>query len=149
MSILLGIGSYVVAFLVMAIVPNLTQLVFFPLLPLIRRSPSLGPVLSFTTSAIGTLLAIGAFIWIASHTPLRASIAMIVLPAFLSYSNDRQRIQRARAGVSATASMLRSTGDADAHDQPREVRTEYGYLFGDLIGYTIGIFTFVRNEPFF
>jgi hypothetical protein len=74
---------------------------------------------------------------------------MVLLPAVLSFSNGRERVRRAVGGVSGARRMLRAHGEDAVYDQRSDIQTEYGYLFGDVLGYAVGILFFVRQAPWF
>jgi len=148
-TVFIGIASYFTAFVVFAIVPNVTQVLWFPFLIPLRRWKLLRPPAAFLFAAIGVFIGFWCFSWVAAHTSLRVALAMVLLPALLSLSNGRERVRRAIAGVSGARGMLRAQGEEGVYDQRSDIQTEYGYLCGDLFGYVVGVFVFARGVPWF
>src|SRR5436309_22420 len=111
MTLVWSILSYIVAFIVILFVDLVftfvSGLLFIPLLRFVRP---LYPAFSFVVSCAATFVGLWAVAAIAAATPLRASVAMIAIPALLTYRNDRERIQKVIAGVSGPKMMLASHG---------------------------------------
>ena len=138
------------AFVIFAIVPNIA-LVLGGLLfvaPL-RRWKLLRAIGAFAFTTAGVLIGFWCFTWVVAHTSLRIAIAMVLLPAWLSFANDKERLQRAIAGVSGVATQLSLRGEEALYDQQSDIQTEYGHMCGDILGYAVGVFVFVRSSPWF
>jgi hypothetical protein len=134
---------------VFALIPNVTQILGLLLIKPLRRWNFLRPLASFVFAAMGVVIGFWCFMWIVAHTSLRVAVMMVVLPAALSFFNGRERIKRAVKGVSGVRQMLRAQGEEGAYDQQSDVQTEYGYLYGDMVGYVVGIFLFIHRETWF
>src|SRR5881392_4216129 len=100
MTLVWSILSYIAALVIILSVDLLFTLVsgllFIPLLRLVRP---LYPAFSFVVACAATFVGICAVAAVAAATPLRASVAMIAIPALLTYRNDRKRIHKVLAGV--------------------------------------------------
>jgi len=149
MTVLWSILSYIVAFVVILFVDLLftfvSGLLFIPFLRLVRP---LYPAFSFVVSCAATFVGIWAVAAIAAHTPLRASVAMIAIPALLTYRNDRERVQKVIAGVSGPKMMLASDGEAESYDQRGDLWNERGHLFGHVLGFALGFSMLFGRHPF-
>jgi hypothetical protein len=149
MTTVWSILSYIVAFAVILFVDLLctfvSGLLFIPFLRLVRP---LYPAFSFVVSCAATFVGIWAVAAIAAATPLRASVAMIALPALLTYRNDRERIQKVIAGVSGPKMMLASHGEAESYDQRGDLWNERGHLFGHVLGFALGFSLLFGDQPF-
>jgi hypothetical protein len=149
MTVLWSILSYIVAFVVILSVDLLLTLVFCLLfIPLLRLVRPLYPAFSFVVSCAASLVGIWAVVAIAAATPLRASVAMIGIPALLTYHNDRERIRKVITGVSGTKIMLARSGEPDSYDQRGDLWSERGSLFGHALGFALGFSMLLGREPF-
>ncbi len=148
MALVWSILSYITAFAVIAFVDLLftfvSGLLFIPILRLVRR---LFPAFSFAVSCAATFVGIWAFARIAAATPLRASVAMIAIPALLSYRNDKQRIRKVVDGVSGPKMILARQGELESYDQWADLWNERGHLSGHVLGFSLGFSLFLGQEP--
>jgi len=149
MTLVWSILSYIVAFIVILFVDLVftfvSGLLFIPLLRFVRP---LYPAFSFVVSCAATFVGLWTVAAIAAATPLRASVAMIAIPALLTYRNDRERIQKVIAGVSGPKMMLASHGQTESYDQRGDLWNERGHLFGHVLGFALGLSMFFRHQPF-
>jgi len=125
----LTIFGFVLAFFAVAVVAPLLGLVFSPMIPAVRKRRGVAPVfLAITTAATmaGSLL---LFAWIAGLIGVRLSYAMFLFPFVLAMRNTLTRIDRAKRGTTPVALEL-----GDQYNATLQVRMEYGYLAGDVIG---------------
>jgi len=138
MTVLWSILSYIVAFVVILFVDLLFAVVFgFLFISFKRLLRPLYPAFSFVVSCAATIVGIWTVTAIAAATPLRASVAMIAIPALLTFRNDRQRIQKVIAGVSGSKMMLARSGHAESYDQRWDLSSERGSLFGHVLGFAL------------
>jgi hypothetical protein len=149
MNFVLSVASYIVALAVIALVGAAFDFAAIAFIPLLRRARSLVPAFSFVISSAGTFFGIWIFAAIASRTPLRASVAMIALPALLTYLNDRQRIQKVLAGISGTKLWLAQHREPESYDQRGDLWNERAQLAGHLVGFSLGFSLFLGHERFF
>lgn len=117
-------------------------LLFTPLFRLVRP---VYPAFTFLLSCVATFVGIWAVRAIADATPLRASVAMIAIPALLTYRNDRERVQKVIAGVSGPKMLLASHGELESYDQRLDLWTERGHLFGHIFGFALGLLSLLRR----
>jgi hypothetical protein len=149
MTVLWSILSYIVAFVVILFVDLLFTFVSgFLFIPFRRLVRPLYPAFSFVVSCAATLVGIWAVAAIAVATPLRASVAMIVIPTLLTYRNDRERVQKVIAGVSGPKMMLASHGEPESYNHRADLWNERGHLFGHVLGFALGFFMFLGRQPF-
>ena len=149
MNTLLSVASYVCAFTIIILVDVIFTFASIPFIPLLRRGRSLFPFFSFFLSSAATFFGIWAFAAIASTTPLRSSVAMIAIPALLTYHNDRQRIQKVMSGVSGPKLLLIQQGEPESYDQRGDLWNERSHLVGHIVGFSLGFSIFLGHEPFF
>lgn len=125
----LTILGFVLGFLAIAVVAPLLGLVFLPLIPVVRRSRGMAPLFMVLISAATDAGALLLFVWIAGAIGVRLSFAMFLIPFMLAMRNDFARIDRAQRGATPVARAL-----GDDYDAGLQVKMEYGYLVGDVIG---------------
>ena len=149
MTIVWSILSYIAALVIILVVDLLftflSGLLFIPVLRLVRP---LYPAFSFVVSCAATFVGICAVAAVAAATPLRPSVAMIAIPALLTYRNDRERIQKVIAGVSGPKMLLASHGEVESYDQRAHLWNERGHLFGHVLGFALGVSLLFGNQPF-
>ena len=144
-SILSYIGALVTILFVDLIFTFVSGLLFVPLLRLVRP---LYPAFSFVVACAATFFGIWAMAAVAAATPLRASVAMIVIPALLTYRNDRERIRKVHAGVAGPKMLLASHGEVESYNQRADLWNERGYLFGHVFGFALGFSVYFGDQPF-
>jgi MFS family permease len=125
----LTILGFVLALFAVAAIAPLVGLVFFPMMPAVRKRRRVAPVFMAITTASATAGSLLLFAWIAGLIGIRLSYAMFLLPGVLAMWNDLTRIDRAKRGTTPVALAL-----GDRYDAALQVRMEYGYLTGDVIG---------------
>ena len=147
MSILISLLSYVAAFWIMGLTSLIVGL-FLPRL-VIRGIKLLGPVQHFIAEVLVSSVGVYFVALMGRLTPLHASIAMVLIPALMNFLNDRNRIAKAKRGESGALAILRNKGEEHLYDQRLDIWSEYSGYYGHLVGFTTGVFLFLRNEPFF
>ena len=127
------VAAYILAILVMLLAASvLGAIIQLPLVPLVRKRKSLAPASTFLSSAISMVVALLAFAWICGQMDVQPTLLMFLLPFFGVVSNDFDRIKRARMGATPVRAMLAKHGDG--YDAAFQVKMEYGYLIGDVLG---------------
>ena len=125
----LTILGFVLALFAVAAVAPLVGLVFFPMMPAVRKRRGVAPVFMAITAAAATGGSLLLFAWIAWLIGIHLSYAMFLFPFVLAMRNNLTRIDRAKRGTTPVALAL-----GDQYDAALQVRMEYGYLAGDVIG---------------
>jgi hypothetical protein len=146
MSFFWSAVSYVAAFVVILLADLIITFATAAFIPLLRRVRSWYPIFSLVVSSVATFVGIWAFAAIAAKTPLRASVAMIAIPALLTYRNDRQRVQKVLAGVSGPKVLLAQHGES--YDAGGDLWNERANLLGHVIGFALGFSLLFSHEPF-
>lgn len=130
----LTIAGFVLGLLAIAVVVPLLGLAFFPLIPLVRRCRVVAPLFMAVTSAATVAGALLLFVWIAGLIGVNLSYAMFFIPFALLMRNGFTRIDRAKRGTTPVALAL-----GEDYDAGFQVRMEYGYLVGDVIGILVPV----------
>jgi hypothetical protein len=73
---------------------------------------------------------------------------MIVIPALLTYRNDRERVQKVIAGVSGPKMLLATHGEVESYDQRADLWNERCHLFGHVLGFALGFSLLFGDQPF-
>jgi len=132
---LLTILGYVLAFLMFAWLAPLLGVLVTPLVMMLARisvPASVRAALMTATTACATgFILIG----VAALIGIQLAYLMFLLPLYLLMKNDLVRISHAKRGVSRTALEL-----GDNYDKDLAVRTEFGYMVGDVVGMAIPVF---------
>lgn len=148
MNILLYIVSYFVAFWIIVLTGWIAFL-FSPRLVVLEYKKLMIPTQEFVIEALSSYLGVYLVVLMEHLTPLRASVAMILIPALMHFFNDRIRIAKAVRGESGALAILRNRGEEHLYDQQLDVWKEYGEYYGKLTGFATGIFHFLGEGPFF
>ena len=134
--------GYVFSFIAIAAVAPLIGIVFLSAMPFVRRHKAIAPAFMAVSSALSTVAAVLLFVWVAGLIGIRLTYLMFLIPFFLSMRNDYARIDRARRGTTPVALAAGHSYDPDF-----QVKMEYGYLVGDIVGLAIPLL-FVGTLPF-
>lgn len=145
MEILLTILVYVLAVLVPPFA-DLILMLFWPVIPLIKRSAVLSSSFLIATHGIVGVLAVWIVTLACVLLGVKCTVLMWAIIFILSMNNGRKRLQRARSGISSTAIALRRNGQT--YDSRVDTRLEWSMIIGDFIGLTIGFNLFFANAPF-
>lgn len=149
MNFLWGLLSYVVAFFVVQIVRVPVALALGILAPFARLVRSLAPVFSFRVCVCGAYLGVVAYSALAVRTGMRSSIAMILLPAFITYFTDTVRLGVVRCDGNPAKALMDRYGVPLGVERQERVRDEQAHRYGNLLGFAIGIWCHFRSHSFF
>ncbi len=147
--LLLSALSYIAAWVIVGLLGWIAEFLLMLFIPLLRRFKLLGPVFRFIGEGIASFGSVYLVAEMGRLTPLRASVAMVLVPAVLHYFNDRKRIAKVKRGESGVLDILAERGEGHLYDQRHDLWTEYGSCWGHLIGFVNGIFIFLGGAEFF
>ncbi len=124
--------SLILSYIVFGWVPILFEFVVLPTGRILQRRPTLGPVLAGTYAFAGNALASVIFVAIILLGAIPFSPVALLVPAWIIYRNDFQRINRAldHLKFAPRDKASRSTGRL-------LVATQYARLVGDILGVSV------------
>jgi hypothetical protein len=121
--------AYIIAWIAIVLLPGLLGVVFLPLTLIGGWVKGLAPAVTLLTSAGPMLIAASAFIWLCGRMQIQPTYLMFLLPYLAVMRNNFKRIDSAKRGNTNVARMAGSD-----YDSALQVRMEYGYLVGDIVG---------------
>ncbi|MGH9793071.1 MAG: hypothetical protein ACRD5W_17825 [Candidatus Acidiferrales bacterium] len=147
MSFVLGTVSYVAAFVVIMLVDWFGVMAGF-LIPLLPARKHSSIPFRFLVDGFSAFLSIYLVGFLDEMTPLRASIAMVVLPAGLILLNDYERLWQVHSGESRVRMLLELRGEGHLYDKRHDVLMKGAERYGHLAGFATGLVTFLGDVPF-
>ncbi len=141
--------SYVVAFFIVLATDWFGILAFALAGSTVQGRKKLGVATRFIADGLASFLSVWLVSLVAHWTLLRASTAMILLPAILILLNDWKRIVKTSRGESAVREMFESNGNAHLYDLEWDLLMKKAALYGHLTGLATGIFEVLGKAPLF
>lgn len=143
------VGSYMIAFVVLAGV----ELPFLPialvLSPALRKAKWVSPFLVGLLDTVKTCLAIVFAVWLINKIGQSSTWLMFLIPGCLMVRNDIMRVDRVKAGQSNVKRLLEHNGEPESYDQKHDLWIERAHLTGDIAGWIIGVNLVLQSAGFF
>ncbi len=137
------ITAYISAIIVVAIMGNIGLLFLVPFRTLLRKSNLFNIAVSTGANICSNILAVYIVFWLSSKLKVEPSFAMLIVPLLLTLSNDFKRLDKVKRGISRVRDMLEMQGEQYCDNTKLfEIRSEYAYLIGDVIGLSLGAIFF-------
>lgn len=131
--------AYILAFIAAAFLSRMLGLLLFPLALIGRKVKALAPVATFLTSAGAMFIVIILFIWLCGKMQVQPTYLMFLLPYLAVLRGGFKRIDAAKKGNTTVERMA-----GDDYNAALQVRMEYGYLIGDVVGLFLPLFVLNR-----
>ena len=148
-TVLGKIGSYAIAFVVLAVVEFPFSPITIALSMAFRKVKWLSPIVTALFDAIKICLAILFASWLIDLVGESPAWLMFLIPGYLMCQNDIMRINRVKAGHSKVKFSLEKNGEAESYDQKLDLWTERAHLIGDVTGWIVGMNLILQPAAFF
>lgn len=143
------IGSYFIAFIVIASVEIPFLPITMALSAVLRKTKWVSPFLTGLLDTVKISLAIVFSGWVISKIGQSPAWLMFLIPGYLMVQNNIMRINRVKTGRSNVKRLLEQNGEPDSYDQKHDLWTERAHLTGDIIGWVIGTNLVLKLAGFF
>jgi len=137
--------AYILAFVTVAFIPNISFLFLWPFIPLIKRVKILSPILVFIFNGIFGFISVFIIAWLCSKLNIEPTLLMIIIPAGVMILNNRERTSRVKKDHSNVKYMLEQSDQSEEYNKNIDTATEYAYYVSDVVGLLFGVLYFLNN----
>jgi len=100
-------------------------------------------IVSVVIEIVSNFIAVFFIFLLCKLFSIKPDILMVVIPLILRINNDNNRIKRAKKGEATVKRVFESSDELENYDQKHDIRIEYSYLIGDVIGLLLGSIYFL------
>ncbi len=133
---------YLAWLLIIAMLPSILSLIFFPFIKVARKVKFIAYAFPFISSLTSVAFTVFILIQMTYFFGCKPTYLMFLLSWIGICSNDLRRITAAKKGTTPVARIV-----GDEYDAVLQVRFEYLYLYGDMIGLWAPV-SFLGELPF-
>jgi len=134
-------------YLLAIIIVATSDYILFPLVlllkPLMRYRKQIQLIILVVIEIVSNFIAVFFIFLLCKLFSIKPDILMVVIPLILRINNDNNRIKRAKKGEATVKRVFESSDELENYDQKHDIRIEYSFLIGDVIGLLLGSIYFL------